>query len=333
MKQARAAAFDVITVGAATRDIFVRSSHFESIPSKDAPDGYNECFPMGAKIDIDSLVFETGGGATNTAVTFARFGLKVACVSRVAPDANGYEIVSELKQERINTHAIQFDKKRQTACSIIILSGTGSRAILTSRGASKHIDEKEIDWDTLQAPWMYLTSLTDNQHTLSAIFAGAKQHQMQVAWNPGHGEIELGLKKLLPHLMQTDVLIMNREEAAALAETSSRDWATIAKTLGSLPRMALIISDGKNGAMVIARGITWHVKTLVGKTINTTGAGDAFGSGFIASIMRDGDIVRAMQVATLNAHGVVTHMGAKAGILKKFPSTLQQKTVLVRQDI
>ncbi len=332
MKQARASVFDIITIGAATRDIFVRSSHFESVPSKDAPDGYNACFPMGAKISVDNLIFETGGGATNAAVTFARFGLKTACISRVAPDANGYEIVSELKQERINTHAIQFDTKRQTACSIIILAGTGSRTILTSRGASEHIDPTEIHWDKLQAPWLYLTSLSENQRSLSAVFAGAKEHQMQIAWNPGHAEMELGLGKLLPHLMQTDVLMLNQEEAAALTETSPRDWATIAKILGPLPRMALVISDGKNGATVIARGITWHVKTLPGKVINTTGAGDAFGSGFVASIMKDGDIVRALQVATLNAHGVVTHMGAKAGILKKFPSTLQQKTVVVREE-
>ena len=333
MKQARASAFDVVTIGAATRDIFVRSSHFESVPSKDAPDGYNACFPMGAKIDIDKLIFETGGGATNTAVTFARFGLKTACVSRVASDANGYEIVSELKQERINTHAIQFDAKRQTACSIIILSGTGSRAILTSRSASQYLDETEIDWDKLQAPWLYLTSLMGNQRCLSGIFAQVKQRHMQIAWNPGHGEIELGLKKLLPHLMQTDVLIMNREEAAALAETSSRDWTTIAKTLGSLPRMAFIVTDGKHGATVIARGITWHVRTTPGKVINTTGAGDAFGSAFVASIMNDGDIVKALQVATLNAHGVITHMGAKAGILKKFPSVAQQKTIIVREEL
>lgn len=332
MKQARAAAFDVITIGSATRDIFVRSSHFENIPSDSAPDGFNACLPMGAKIAVDDLIFETGGGATNAAVTMTHFGWKTACVTRVGADANGYEITSQLHHERINTSNVQFDDKHQTACSIILLAGTGSRAILTARGASQHLDVKQINWDKLQAPWMYLTGLGENHKSLAPIFHAAKTHQMHVAWNPGNKEIEGGLKKLLPHLMQTDILMMNREEAAALANTSSRDLAKIIKTLGSLPRLALVISDGKHGADVIAHGTSWHTNALPGKAINTTGAGDAFGSAFVASIMKDGDIVRALRVATLNAHGVVSHMGAKAGILKSYPSPLLQRKVTVHEE-
>jgi sugar/nucleoside kinase (ribokinase family) len=73
------------------------------------------------------------------------------------------------------------------------------------------------------------------------------------------------------------------------------------------------------------------VGTLKGKRINTTGAGDAFNSAFVASLLKDSDIARAMQVAALNAFGVVTHMGAKRGILKHYPKGKDLSLTKVRE--
>lgn len=333
MKQtSRTTSFDIVTIGAATRDVFVRSSHFERVKNSNAPDGWDACLPLGAKIPVDEIVFETGGGATNAAVTFARFGLKTACVSRVGNDNGGKELVAQLKKERIDTRGIQTDPKERTAYSIILLAGAGSRAILTARGASSHLDGKHIPWQHLDSSWLYLTSISGNRALLKDVFAKTKLARTHVAWNPGGAEIDLGLKTLLPHLMQSDVVSLNREEAAALADVSPRQIELIFKKLGSLPRMALIVTDGAHGAYVHSRGTTWHAQALKGKRVNTTGAGDAFGSGFVASLMKDGDLGHALKVAMLNAHGVVSHMGAKAGILKRLPSERDTRRVSVKES-
>ena len=50
--------------------------------------------------------------------------------------------------------------------------------------------------------------------------------------------------------------------------------------------------------------------------VERTGAGDAFGSGFVSEYVRSGDIKKAIQFATANASSVVAQFGAKAGILK-----------------
>jgi ribokinase len=330
MKQARAARFDILTLGAATRDVFVKSRRFEQMPSVDAPDGLNACLPLGAKIPVDELVFETGGGATNAAVTFARFGLKTACVSRIGHDAGGTEIVSHLTQENVDTSGIETDKKERTGYSIILLAGSGHRTILVARGASSSLGKNMIAWNKLRAKWIYLTSLAGNMTLLKKTFSEAKRSLTHVSWNPGNAEIEHGLKALLPFLLQTDVLILNVEEASALADCAPRQLDCILKTLGPLPREALIVTDGVHGAYAHARGVTWHVASLKGKIINTTGAGDAFGSAFTASLMQDGNIETALKAATLNAFGVVNHMGAKVGILKQAPSKGQLARVRVR---
>ncbi len=329
MKQARRI-FDVVTVGAATRDVFVRSSHFERMPSSSAPDGWDACLPMGAKIPVDDIVFETGGGATNAAVTFARLHLKTACIGRVGKDAGADEVRKKLKAERIDERGIQTDPERHTAYSIILLAGTGSRSILVHRGASNDIDPKRIPWTTLSSRWIYLTSLGGNRSALTGVFAHAKKTLTKVAWNPGGKEIALGRKRLLSSLMQTDVLILNREEAAALANTTPRDLAGIIRSLGALPRLALIVTDGKHGAYAHARGMTWYAPTPKVKAINTTGAGDAFGSGLVAALIKGDEISHALQNGTLNALGVITHMGAKAGILDTYPTTRQRNRIKIR---
>ncbi|MEK7116459.1 MAG: carbohydrate kinase family protein [Patescibacteria group bacterium] len=312
--------FDVVTIGAATRDIFVRSKRFQNVPSDSAPDGWNACLPLGAKIPIDELVFETGGGATNAAVTFRRFGLKTACVSCVGDDTGGREILTQLKAEKIDTRGVQRTMAHRTAYSIILVAGTGNRAILVARGASAHLDRRTIDWQALRSRWIYFTSVAGKLALIQDVFAHARTSLARVAWNPGNLEIAFGRKKLLPLLLQTDVLILNREEAAELSDCSPRDLSCMCKTLGSLPRRVLVITDGSRGASATARGVTWHVAAMKGKVVNTTGAGDAFGSGCVASLMTDGDISTALRVGTLNAFSVVRHMGAQTGIVQAYPS-------------
>lgn len=327
MKQARKTAprepkaiFDIVAIGSATRDVFIKSRHFERRKDPSAPDGFDACFPMGAKIPVETIDFQTGGGASNAAVTFARFGLKTACVTRVGDDLGGKEILAQLKREKIDVAAVQTDGREHTAYSVILLAGTGQRAILVHRGAARLLDAGKIPWKKLAGRWLYLTSVGGDAKTLRTVFGQAKTSLAKVAWNPGNAELEMGLERLLPWLMQTDVLILNRQEAGTLADGPKRDLQQIFRKLGPLPRQCLVVTDGEHGAYAHLRGATWHAPALKGKVINTTGAGDAFGSAFTAALIKRGDVLTALKAASLNALGVVTHMGAKAGILESFPA-------------
>jgi sugar/nucleoside kinase (ribokinase family) len=330
MTSAKSRAVDILTIGAATRDVFILSPRFKSVRDPDAPDGFDTCFPLGAKIDVDNIVFETGGGATNAAVTFVRFGLKAATVARIGKDLGGRELAERLTKHGIDTRALQEDPKDGTGYSLILVSGSGQRAILVYRGASRNIDPKRINWKQLDPSWIYLTSVAGNEQILKSIFSQVKTNKINVAWNPGNAELERGLKKLTPWLVQTDILLLNREEAAELADAAPRHLDRILHRLSPLPRQALVVTDGQNGAYVHARGTTWYAPAMPGKRINTTGAGDAFGSAFTAAAIKTGNLETGLRAGMLNSHGVITHMGAKAGILKAFPSARDLKRVNVK---
>lgn len=330
MTTAKSRHAQVLTIGAATRDVFIQSPRFKMERDPGAPDGFETCFPLGSKIDVDRIVFETGGGATNAAVTFVRFGIKTATVARIGDDLGGRELRERLVTHGIDVGPLQLDKNEGTGYSLILVSGTGQRAILVYRGASRHIDAKKIDWKGIDPAWVYLTSVAGDKKTLNEIFAQTKKRNINIAWNPGNAELALGLKALTPYLLETDILLVNREEAAELADTAPRHLDAIFHRLSPLPRQALVVTDGAHGAYVHARGTTWYAPALSGKRINTTGAGDAFGSAFTAAAIKTGNLERGLRAGMLNSLGVITHMGAKAGILKKMPSPAELARVKVK---
>lgn len=334
----RMARFDILTIGSATQDVFLRSSALEEHHDDEAPDGIAACFLMGSKMPIEELTFATGGGATNAAVTFGRRGFRTACLTRVGKDEVGRHVLADLKREKVDVSFIQHDAKAKTAYSVILLSGAGHRAIFNHRGASRNLDLKGFPWNHWTkkigrgkiANWIYLTTLGEDMRALKDVFTHTARSRTKIAWNPGNKELERGLKTLAPFIKQTDVFSLNREEAATLAHIEPQDTKAILKALGDLPRAAFLLTDGQHGAYVRANRKTLFAPALAAKRVNATGAGDAFGSGFVASWIKKQDSRTALAAALLNATGVITHMGAKAGILKRAPNERELKRVKIR---
>lgn len=321
--------YDIITIGSGSQDVFLESHAFEKIRDPDAPDGFDACVPLGSKLAIDRLTVEIGGGAVNAAVTLRRFGYRTACLTRLGTDAAGIMLRSRLATEKIDCSLIQEDAKLPTAYSVILLSDQGFRSILAFRGAANALSHRDIPWEHISTDWIYLASTGGNATFLKQLFMREKKNWNYLAWNPGNGEIALGLSALKPFLAKTAFLILNRNEAAELAHCPPRDLSTIFDTLGPLPRYALAVTDGQHGAYVYSRGSVWHARPISAPRRNTTGAGDAFGSALTAVAARTGDIETGLRAGTLNAASVISHMGATAGILKSAPSTRELNRVRV----
>ncbi len=310
--------FDIITIGSATKDVFLISKGFKLIKSNQFKNGLGECFAYGSKIELNDIYFDTGGGATNAACTFANLGLKSSVVSKVGKDIYGLEIMHVLADKKIDVSNLTPDKKNKTAYSTILITPGGDRTILVYRGASANFSENDLNWKKLKSKWFYISSLAGNFNLLKKIFAFAKKNKIKIAWNPGSDELKLGRKKLAPLIKQTMIFNVNKEEAGKLS--GQKDIKEIFKVLDKLTPNYLVITDGANGAYLSDDMLVYNVKSLGGKPVNTTGAGDAFGSAFCAGMILKNDWDYALRLAVLNANGVIREMGAKNGLLKKIPS-------------
>lgn len=315
--------YDIFTIGSATLDIFLQSKVFEVHPSPKSLTGLEQCFPFGAKIELQNLFFDTGGGATNTAFSFANFGMKTAPLCRIALDFAGQEVLKALKQKKIESKFIAFDQKEKTALSIILLAKTGERTILVYRGASKNFSEKDIPWDKLHSHWIYLSSLGGNLKLFRKILDVCEKRKIQLAWNPGGQEIKHGYQEFAKDLAKVSVLIMNREEALTFfqaKETSQKQLLKLLKILSQKTKKATAITLGKQGALAANQKEILFSPALGKKVVNTTGAGDAFSAGFIAGLWFWNNLDLALRLGILNSGLCVTQMGAKKGLLSSLPA-------------
>ncbi len=321
---------DVITIGSATRDVFLKSEGFEIRKHADSPTGVEQCFPLGAKIPIKELVFTTGGGATNTAVTFARQGLKTGCVSIVGNDFNGKEVIKELKREKVKPF-FSVHKDDFTAYSVILVHPTAERTILSYKGEGQHLNLQEIKWKKLKAKWFFLGSLGGSLDLLQKAFEYITTRNFKIAFNPGGKELEHGLEKLKPYLAEVDIFSVNKEEGEALLNSKSeilnpkqiqnqksKTAEEILEELSQLVKGIVVLTLGPQGVIISDNKNIYKAGTPDSPRVERTGAGDAFVSGFVSQYILSGsDIVKSIQFATANASSVVAQYGPKAGILKK----------------
>jgi sugar/nucleoside kinase (ribokinase family) len=322
--------YDVVSIGSATRDVFLSSPLFKALkdekhlPHLGFPTGEAQCFPLGAKIEIEAPTFTIGGGAANAAVTFGRQGLRSALVAKLGfDDAHGNELASGLLREGVKP-LFAFDKKKMTAYSVILTSPSGERTILNYRGASEDLTSLDIPSTKVRAKWAYITPGRIAFPVILNAVRSLHRAGVKIAMDPSKHYLEMGAKKLKPLLETLEVIKMNREEASYLTGISYKDERRIFKRFDELVPGLAIMTDGSKGVLASDGERLYRAGTYKEKRIaNRTGAGDAFGSGLVAGFIRKGSkltpdaIEYALRLGSANATSVVEHIGAQVGILRK----------------
>lgn len=304
----------LLAIGAAVQDVFLsHSDEFKSVSDKSVHEQFMR-LELGGKADVNNIDFSTGGGATNAAVTFARQGLHSLFMGTIGHDPAGRSVLDDLDREGVDASGVSYSERYNTGYSVLLLAPNGERTILTYRGASTHYDAKNFDLRNTEADWIYVSSMAGSMEVLDKIFTQARTLGTKIFFNPGKGELRQ-ISKLKGLLDDVEVLSVNREEAQQIVEGETLD-ELVRHLLHYVP--VAIISDGPNGVIasdgktVVRAGVYEDVKV-----IDRTGAGDAFGSGFLSQWAVGKSLKDAIVFASANSTSVVTKIGAKTGILHK----------------
>lgn len=297
--------YDVVTLGSATVDVFVKVSP-QGTEFVETQHHSDVCFPLGAKILVNEMVMDTGGGGTNAAVSFARLGFKTGFAGAVAADANGKHILDVLKQEKVKF--LGKAKKGQSGYSVIMMGLRNDRTILAFKGVNDDFQSKDIK--PFAAKWLYCSSMLGHSwQTLVRAIEHAKKNGTRVAFNPSLYLARHGLQKLMPVLRHTDILVLNKEEAEALLGMSAPIRTLLLKLREHIP--IPVITDGPHGAYATDGGTLFAIHPHKIPVVETTGAGDAFASGFVAGQLLGKDVPTSLRMGQAQAEGVLSAIGAK----------------------
>jgi ribokinase len=305
--------YDIITVGSSTIDAFAR---VESELIKIKTIHHEEdliAYPCGSKILIKELEFFTGGGGTNTAVAFSRLGLKTGYVGKLGSGTNSDMILQTLRKDKVTFLGLK-SKKEHAGYSVILDSLEGDRTILAYKGANNELSFKEIDLKKLKTKWFYFSSMVDKSFsTLESLASFAEDKGIKIAFNPSNYLAEKGQLYLKDLLSKTYLLVLNKEEAMLLA--GNLDITELIRRLESFGPKIVIVTDGKDGAYTIKDNKLYHVIPFGTKPVETTGAGDAFASTFLAGLIMKKNIDTCLKMACTNSESVISNTGAKTGLL------------------
>ncbi|MBU3999594.1 carbohydrate kinase family protein [Patescibacteria group bacterium] len=342
--------YDIITIGGATYDITFFPAENEGILIDNKQDILRQkllAFEHGAKINSEKVVYGFGGGAANTAVSFSRLGFKTAAIVAIGKDIFGNEIIANLKKQKVDAELTQKIPNQSSDLAVIIIGPDKDRVIFFDNKIKNKLQLSRKSIAAIKkTKWIYLASLSGNwQKILTEVFdVKNKKPEIKIAWNPGQSQLIGGITKLKEFLKQTEVLILNQDEAIQLAMSDSEikekniygERLVVSKIepsrtidLNNVKNLLLriksygsqiaVITCGKDGAWAYdGKEVHFAKIQKEQKRIDTTGVGDAFGSSFVAGMeLFSGDIDKAMKLGILNTASVVAAPGAQNGLLSK----------------
>lgn len=319
--------FDIMTIGGATQDIMYYTQNGTIIKNKKnitAPELL--AFEYGGKINSDDVHMTFGGGGMNSAVSFANLGFKTGILTNLGNDWFSDAIKKELKNKNLDTSNITKSGKIHSGFSFIINFGNYNEHILfTHRGANSLLNISKQKLSRVNTKWFYIASLggSDNlvKKNINTIFETAKNKKIKIAWNPAQTQLAFGYKFFKKYLNNTEVFCVNKSEAIDLVANygiKTNNIEKLIKTIHSWGTKICVITFGHLGAYAYDGKKVYYEKATRHKSINTTGAGDAFNSSFIAGLMMyKNDIKKSLKLGMIRSGSVVSNIGAQTGLLTK----------------
>lgn len=307
--------YDVISIGSAFFDVFVFSSDVHVVYGKNDAGKKMLTIPYGTKNYVDRLVFSTGGGGTNTAVGFSRLGLKAAVVARSGWDFAGRAIRNELKKEKVDDALLVQLEKEDTDYSTFVVGPDGESSGFVYRGQTR-LEESLINFRKINAKWLCVSSLEGNLNLLEKIISFGKKNGIKIALNPGRKEIEQR-QKLAELISLADVVVVNQGEATKLLGFAVLSAGDVQKKR-VLQNGVFVITRGKKGAWLFDReNQIYSSEAFDIDMVESSGAGDAFFSGFLGGVIKGLEIKDAFKLGLANGASVVTQVGTKSGLIRE----------------
>lgn len=311
--------YDVLSLGPARMDVFVALPEEEvtEVCSIDPKRCMIE-LGFGDKIAVKGMTFAIGGNTGNNAVGLSRLGLKVAMVGTMGGEWIDRQALQILKDEGVDTKHICLDPNKFGFG--VIINYQGERTILSYYPESTCEFPQDED---LEADWVYLTTAGHNfEDFYNQALKWSEAHHAKIAFNPGTRQLNAGKEAIKPALEKTEVIFLNKEETARLLDLPIDDVKKLLDGLRNAGPKIAVVTDGPAGTYCSDGNAYWHMPIVEAPVIERTGAGDSFGSGFLAAYIHGKELQECLKWGTVNSASVLGFIGPQAGLLR--PEQMQK---------
>lgn len=286
-----------------------------------------------------------GGAVANVLAAATRLGDATAFIGKVGNDMHGQFLIETLSAAGIDVEGLVQTNEAFTTLAFVALSENGERTFSFARnpGADTQLQIKDIHESILSSCCVFhfgSLSLTDEparsatRHAVSrAKLAGAT-----ISYDPNYRASlwknqKTAMQRMRELLPYVDIMKISDEETFLL--TDWKDPAAAAAFLNDRGIPCVVVTLGKQGALVSVRGQSSVISGYSLPAIDTTGAGDAFWGGYLHRMLALGK--RANELTLPDAedcanwgNAVATLCVQKRGAIPAMPS-MDDVLVLMRR--
>jgi len=265
-------------------------------------------------LQVDANIFETeeyhrflGGSPTNVASNAARLGLKSVLIATCGQDGLGDFSIQKLKQNSVITSYVK--QLENSSTSIILVSkSTGTPDFIPFRDADFKIDCSQIPDELLKSAKIFHTtcfalSKKPAQETIVERAKKAKVLGLQTSIDINFSERiwpdREEAKHVLKDYLSTDPFVKLSEDDCyrLFAEAKSEEF--IFDYFHGLGASTICLTKGKDGVVLsdLKSGIIRKNALPITEVKDTTGAGDAFWTGFLYAQLENKNFEETIAIA------------------------------------
>ncbi len=273
----------------------------------------------GELVPADDLILNIGGCATNAAVVLSKLGVRAQVCGRVGDDAFGRFIADTLRAHGVEPSGLRVDPTQATSQSLIINVEGQDRRFIHSFGANRGFLASDLDraFEPGNPPpkvlylggFFVLPGL--DPAALAERFERAQAQGTTTVLDvvtPGPGDYLAQIQQVLPHV---DVFLPNTDEATLILGTA--DPVRQALAFRDMGARRVVVTRGDQGAIVVSDTLRVRVGIYSVATVDGTGGGDAFASGYIAGLVDGLAELDCLHLASALGASCVRSVGATAG--------------------
>ncbi|SEP18907.1 Sugar or nucleoside kinase, ribokinase family [Salinihabitans flavidus] len=273
--------------------------------------------------EVGPGVRQSGGSVANSIAHLAGTGVQGTYLGKIADDDLGRTFSSEMADMGIAAPvAVALDGDFGTGRCVVLVTPDGERTMSTHLGAATTLMPFEARvalperFDILFVEG-YLWDAPHGAAVIETLAQAAQDVGARVALTPSDaGCVERNRDEMLTAVSRyVDILIGNQAEIAALAGLTGRADAELAMDWALDHVSIAAVTEHDEGSLVADATGRHRIKPApVTQVVDSTGAGDAYASGFLGSITQGASVAEAGREGAERAATVLVHYGARDGV-------------------
>lgn len=250
----------------------------------------------------------SGGSAANTIHGLAKLGIEAAFIGKVGEDAMGEFFKNDLIKSKIDSQLLFSNSPSGVAAALV--SPDAERTFATFLGAAVELGASDLSKDMFEGYDIFHIEgyLVQNHELIETAIDLAKQSGCRVSIDlASYNVVEDNLEFLQKMVKNVDIVFANEEEAKAF--TGMEPEAALNKIAEEVE--IAVVKIGSKGSMVKHNGQIYKAGVIKANSIDTTGAGDLYASGFIYGMSKNLTFDQCATIGAIVAGNVIEVIGAK----------------------